>query len=138
MVAQRGKDLILKLDVGGDGTFVTVAGLRTKRLAFNSETVDITDAQSEGRWRELLAGSGVQRAAISGSGIFKDAASDAAIRERFFNGETARWQLAIPAFGIVAGAFQITALEYSGNHDGEVTFDIALESAGVISFEGTP
>ena len=134
MVAQRGKDLILKLDLDGDGTFVTVAGLRTKRLAFNSETVDITDAESEGRWRELLAGSGVQRASASGSGIFKDAASDAAIREHFFNGMISRWQLAIPSFGMVAGPFQITALEYSGNHDGEVTFELALESAGVITF----
>src|SRR5262245_35565027 len=72
MVAQKGKDLLLKIDSNGLGNFVTVAGLRSKRIAFNSETVDITDADSAGRWRELLAGSGVQRAAISGSGIFKD------------------------------------------------------------------
>ena len=134
MVAQKGKDLLLKLDESGLSNFITVAGLRTKRLAFNSETVDITDADSAGRWRELLAGSGVQRAAVSASGIFKDAASDAAIRTRFFAGEIADWQLAIPDFGIVTGPFQITALEYSGNHDGEVTFEIALESAGPISF----
>ncbi|MFC6487975.1 phage major tail protein, TP901-1 family [Nitratireductor sp. GCM10026969] len=135
MVAQKGKDLLLKLDAGGQGSFVTVAGLRTKRLAFNSETVDITDAESVGRWRELLAGSGVQRASISGSGIFKDAQSDAAIRARFFAGEIAQWQLAIPDFGRVSGSFQITALEYSGSHDGEVTFELALESAGPIGFE---
>ena len=134
MVAQKGKDLLLKLDESGLTNFITVAGLRTKRLAFNSETVDITDADSAGRWRELLAGSGVQRAAVSASGIFKDAASDAAIRTRFFAGEIADWQLAIPDFGIVTGPFQITALEYSGNHDGEVTFEIALEAAGPISF----
>ena len=36
MVAQKGKDLLLKLDQSGAGSFVTVAGLRTKRLAFNS------------------------------------------------------------------------------------------------------
>ena len=80
------------------GSFVTVAGLRSKRIAFNSETVDITDADSAGRWRELLAGSGVQRAAISGSGIFKDAQSDATMRSRFFAGEIADWQLAVPRF----------------------------------------
>ena len=85
MVAQKGKDLLLKIDDAG--SFVTVAGLRSKRIAFNSETVDITDADSAGRWRELLAGSGVQRAAISGSGIFKDAQSDASMRQRFFAGE---------------------------------------------------
>ncbi|GGA75908.1 tail protein [Nitratireductor aestuarii] len=134
MVAQKGKDLILKLDMDGEGTFATVAGLRSKRLAFNSETVDVTDAESEGRWRELLAGTGVQRASISGSGIFKDASSDAAIRSRFFNSQISNWQLAIPSFGIVAGPFQITSLEYSGNHDGELTFDMALESAGALTF----
>ena len=133
MVAQKGKDLLLKID-GGSG-FVTVAGLRSKRIAFNSETVDITDADSAGRWRELLAGSGVQRAAISGSGIFKDAQSDATIREKFFAGEIGAWQLAVPDFGTVEGAFQITSLEYTGSHDGEVTFEIALESAGPVAFE---
>ena len=135
MVAQKGKDLLLKIDSDGLGNFVTVAGLRTKRLSFNSETVDVTNADSAGRWRELLAGSGVQRAAASGSGIFKDAQSDALIRTQFFNAGTAAWQLLVPEFGIVAGPFQVTALEYNGNHDGEVTFELALESAGAISFE---
>lgn len=132
MVAQKGKDLLLKIVDGGD--FVTVAGLRSKRIAFNSQTVDVTDAESAGRWRELLAGSGVQRAAVSGSGIFKDAASDALIRQRFFAGEIVDWQLAVPDFGTVEGPFQVTALEYTGSHDGEVTFEVALESAGVVSF----
>lgn len=135
MVAQKGKDILLKLDRDGTGDFVTVAGLRTKKLAFNSETVDVTDADSAGRWRELLAGSGVQRAAVSGAGIFKDAASDGLIRQNFFGGAIVDWQLAIPDFGIVRGPFQVTALEYSGNHDGEVTFEVALESAGAIAFE---
>jgi len=134
VAAQKGKDLLLKIDGNGSGGFVTVAGLRTKRLAFNSETVDITDADSAGRWRELLGGSGVQRASLSGTGIFKDASSDALIRAAFFAGSVVDWQLAIPDFGTVAGPFQIAALEYTGNHDGEVTFDIALESAGAISF----
>lgn len=138
MVAQKGKDLLLKLDTDGQGSFVTVAGLRSKRLAFNSETVDVTNADSIGRWRELLAGAGVQRAAVSGSGIFKDSASDALLRDRFFNGAISTWQMAIPDFGVVEGAFQITALEYSGNHDGEVTFEAALESAGAISFTVAP
>lgn len=134
MTAQKGKDVLIKLDEDGLGSFVTVAGLRTKRLAFNSETVDITDADSAGRWRELLAGSGVQRASLGGSGIFKDAASDARMRTAFFGGEIIDWQLVIPDFGTVEGPFQITALEYSGNHDGEVAFELALESAGALTF----
>ena len=125
MGAQRGRDLLVKMDAGG-GSFTTVAGLRSKRLAFNSETVDVTDADSAGRWRELLAASGVQRASVSGAGIFKDAA--------FFSGAIGRWQFLVPDFGTVEGPFQITALEYSGAHDGEVTFEVSLESAGAIGF----
>lgn len=132
MAAQKGKDLLLKLDTGSG--FATVAGLRTKRLSLNSDTVDITDSESAGRWRELLAGSGVQRASLSGSGIFKDAQSDADLRSVFFNGTIADWQCIVPDFGTMEGPFQLTSLEYTGNHDGEVTFDAALESAGQISF----
>lgn len=133
MGAQRGKDLLLKTTAGSGG-FQTCAGLRSKRIAFNAETVDVTDANATGRWRQLLAGSGVQKASVSGSGIFKDAASDELIRTAFFNGEILNWQIVVPDFGVVGGAFQITALEYGGAHDGEVTFEIALESAGAVSF----
>jgi TP901-1 family phage major tail protein len=134
MVAQKGKDLLLKIYNGS--AYETVAGLRTKKLSFNTETVDITDAESIGRWRELLGGAGVQRASLSGSGLFKDQTSDELIRNNFFSGSILSWQIVIPNFGIVTGAFQVTALEYSGEHNGEVNFDIALESAGVITFGG--
>lgn len=40
----------------------------------------------------------------------------------------------VPSFGTVAGPFQITSLEYRGDHAGEVTFDIALDSAGSLTF----
>ncbi len=132
MVAQKGKDLLLKISDGG--TYVTVAGLRSRRLSFNTETVDVTDAESVGRWRELLGGAGVQRASLTGAGIFKDQASDALVRAAFFAGTILSWQVLIPDFGTLTGPFQITALEYSGDHNGEVRFELALESAGSLTF----
>lgn len=134
MGAQRGRDLVLRLDESGAGSFVTVAGLRARRLSFNADTVDVTDSESAGRWRELLDGAGVRRASLSGSGIFKDAASDAAARAIFFAGAIRSWQLVIPDFGTVSGPFQLTGLDYAGNHDGEVTYEISLESAGELAF----
>ena len=132
MVAQKGRDLLLKIENGAG--FATVAGLRSKRLSFNAQIVDVTDADSAGRWRELLGGAGVQRAAVSGSGIFKDQASDALVRSVFFAGSIADWQIVIPDVGTVSGPFQVAALEYSGAHDGEILFEIALESAGALAF----
>ena len=96
--------------------------------------MDVTHAESAGRWRELLEGAGVRRAAVSGSGLFKDAASDALVRQTFFDGAVRDCQKVIPDFGTVEGPFQISSLEFAGSHDGEVTFEIALESAGELSF----
>lgn len=132
MAAQKGKDLLLKIDDGSG--FVTVAGLRSRKIAFNAETVDVTHAESAGRWRELLEGAGVRRASISGRGLFRDAASDALLRDTFFTGAIKSFQIVIPDFGTVEGLFQMTSLEFAGEHNGEVTFDTALESAGALAF----
>ena len=134
MAVQKGKDLLLKVDATGSGGFVTVAGLRTRRLAFSTGTVDVTTADSPDRWRELLAGAAAKRASIAGSGLFKDAASDATVRAHVFNGSIRPWQIVVPDFGVVQGLFQITAFELTGRHDAEVAFDLTLESAGELTF----
>ncbi len=134
MVAQNGKDLLIKVDMHTNGTFETVAGLRATRVSFNAETVDVTSLESQGGWRELLAGAGVRSAAISGSGVFKDETTDERTRQLFFDGETPDFQVIIPDFGIVQGPFQVSGLEYSGNHNGEATYELTLASAGALSF----
>ncbi|MCJ2075821.1 phage major tail protein, TP901-1 family [Methylobacterium sp. E-016] len=133
MTAQKGKDLLVRAGNGAGG-FVAVAGLRARQIAFNAEAIDVTNADSAGRWRELLAGAGARRAAISGSGVFRDEASDLRLRQVFFDGVIETFQVVVPAFGTLEGPFQITALEYRGDHAGEVTFDMSLESAGAIAF----
>lgn len=133
MSAQRGKDLLVRAD-DGTGQSIAVAGLKTRQLAFNTELVDVTNAESVGRWRELLAGAGVRRATVSGAGVFRDAASDARLRQAFFDGTIASYQVVVPDFGTVTGLFQVTSLEYRGDHAGEVSFDMTLDSAGALTF----
>lgn len=134
MTAQKGRDLLLKIDVTGAGSFQTVAGLRSHSISFNAETVDVSHQESAGQWRELLAGAGLKSAAIRGTGIFKDAQSDATMRQIFFNGEIRNWQVIVPDFGTIAGPFQIASLDLAGRHDGEVTFELSLQSAGLLTF----
>ncbi len=133
MSAQRGKDLLLKID-NGSGAYTTVAGLRTQRLALNADAVDVTHAESVGQWRELLGGAGVRRASLAGTGIFKDADSDERVRQVFFDGVIVNWQIVVPAFGVIQGPFQISSLDYRGDYTAEVTFELALESAGALTF----
>ena len=134
MAVQNGKDLLIKVDLIGDNQFVTVAGLRATKIAFNAETVDVTSLESAGGWRELLAGAGVKSAQISGSGVFRDANTDERARQIFFDAEMPNFQVVIPNFGIVQGPFQITAIEYSGNYNGEATYDMSFASAGLLTF----
>ncbi|MCH9825743.1 MAG: phage major tail protein, TP901-1 family [Alphaproteobacteria bacterium] len=134
MTAQNGKELLIKIDLTGDGLFETIAGLRATRLSFNAESVDVTSLESAGGWREVLGGAGVKSAAISGSGVFKDAASDERARQIFFDGETPDFQVVIPDFGTIEGAFQVASIEYSGSYNGEATYELSLNSAGALSF----
>ncbi|NJO55661.1 MAG: phage major tail protein, TP901-1 family [Rhodospirillales bacterium] len=134
MTAQKGRDLLLKVDGEGTGTFTTVAGLRTRSLGFNTQSIDVTTQESAGQWRELLVGGGIRTARVSGSGIFKDAASDAIVRTHVMTGAVRPWQIVIPDFGVVTGLFQVVSFELTGRHDGEVAFELAIESAGEMSF----
>ena len=134
MAAQSGKDLLVKMDLTGDGQFETVAGLRATRISFNTETVDVTTLESQGGWRELLGGSGVKTAGISGSGVFRDEDTDERARQMFFDGEVGDYQVIVPDFGVVQGPFLIAAIEYSGTYNGEATYELTLASAGALTF----
>ncbi|PRZ47823.1 TP901-1 family phage major tail protein [Tritonibacter scottomollicae] len=70
MSAQNGKDLLIKVDMTGTGSFTTIAGLRATRISFNAESVDVTSLDSAGGWRELLGGAGVRSANLSGRACF--------------------------------------------------------------------
>ena len=134
MAVQSGKDLLVKVDLIGDGQFETIAGLLATRISFNAETVDVTSLESQGGWRELLAGAGVKTASISGSGVFRDANTDERARQIFFDAEMPNFQVIVPSFGVIQGRFQITAIEYSGSHNGEATYELTLASAGLLTF----
>ena len=134
MVAQKGKDLLIKLDMTGAGVFETIAGLRATRISFNAESVDVTSLESQRGWRELLGGAGVKSANISGSGVFRDATTDERARQIFFENEVPNFQVIVPDFGTMEGAFMITSIEYAGTHNGEATYELAMASAGELNF----
>lgn len=138
MTAQNGKDLLVKIDMNGDSTFETAAGLRATSINFNAETVDVTSLDSTGGWREVLGGAGVKSASISGSGVFKDEATDERVREIFFEGETPKFQVIIPDFGTIEGPFLVSSIEYAGSHNGEATYEMSMTSAGYITFTAFP
>lgn len=134
MSAHAGRHLLLKVETADASQFETIGGLRARTLDLTQELVNVTHGQSEGRWRELLGDAGLRHGKIAGSGLFRDATSDARVRTLFFDGAVANWQIVIPQFGTITGPFLVAMLEYAGKHDDAITFDMVLESAGVLRF----
>lgn len=134
MAAQVGRAVLIRVDSDGGGNFVTVGGMRSKSISFNNEQVDVTDSDSSNQWRELLAGAGIKSATITGSGVFKDSAGEEDVRGYFFAATHADYQFTVPDFGTVEGAFQVTSLDYAGEHNGEATFSMTFESAGALTW----
>ena len=120
-------DILVKVDDKTRG-FTTVAGLRTRRLAINGETVE------PNRWAAFFDGKVIRRASVSGRGLFRDASSDKLMRATFFDDAVRDYHLVFPTIGTINGPFRITSLEFAGEHNGEVTFDLSLEAAGDCQF----
>ena len=133
MSAQAGRDVLIKIKAP-TGNFETAAGLRSQSLRFNAQTIDVTDSQSVQAWRELLPGGGTKSVEISGAGVFRDQASDALMRQAFFDQSHNSFQFIMPDFGIVEGPFLISALSYAGEYQGEARYEMTLLSAGAAAF----
>lgn len=133
MVAQAGSDVLIQVDSTGGGVYLTVGGMRSKSISLNAETVDVSDSDSANKWRELLAGAGFKSATITGSGIFKDSASEEDVRGYFFTQTIVNYRFIIPSFSRIQGLFQTTAIDYAGEHNGEATYSMTFESAGELT-----
>lgn len=135
MTAESGRGFLVKIsDDGAPETFMTVAGMRSTSLTINSEAVEITSKDSGG-WRELLSAAGIRRLSLSGSGVFTDSVAESALRAKAMAGDIGRYRIVFESGDAFLGDFLVTSLDYSGDHNGERTYTLALESSGVITYE---
>lgn len=135
MAATCGSAIVVSFkDDAGTPAYQVVAGLRTRRIAMNSEAVDVTNADSAGVWRQLLDGCGVRSATMSGDGTFTDDAGVEAVRDAFFENELRDAKILVPGYGTFEGQFKVTSLEMSGEYNAAVMCSLTLESAGVVTF----
>jgi len=133
MAAESGRGFLVKIGDGGSPeTYSTLAGMRTTSMTVNAEIVDVTNKDSAG-WRELLSGAGVRRMSVSGAGVFADSQAESLMRSHALAGSVANYQIVFENGDLFSGAFQVASLDYSGDHNGERTYTLSLESAGPVS-----
>lgn len=134
MPAYAGKDILLKVNTTGS-TYVALGGMRAKSITINSESIDITNSDSTGLWREFHTTAGVKQLSASGSGVFLDGADVNKIMTNMMTTtQVYLTELVVPGLGTFTGNIAYTQLAFAGNHNGEVTYDVTIESAGPITF----
>ena len=132
MAAEKGSAFLLKVGDGGSPPiYATVAGMRTTQMSVNGEAVNVTSKESAG-WRELLSGAGVRSVSVAASGIFTGSAAETRIKSNALAGLLDDYELSFESGERLRGRFLLTRLDYAGDHGGERTYGLALESSGAV------
>ncbi len=133
MSAEKGSAFLLKISDGAaPPVYATVAGMRTTQMSVNGEAVNITSKDSGG-WRELLSGAGVRSVSVAASGIFTGSAAETRIKTNALAGTLDDYELSFESGERMRGRFLVTRLDYAGDHNGERTYALALESSGAVA-----
>jgi TP901-1 family phage major tail protein len=136
MSIKKGLECVIKIDTSATATpnFVTVGGIQSKGIDSQKTGTDVTNYDSPGRWREILPGTGPREVNISGSGVLKDGPGMDKLIEVHEAGTLANMQIIWPGRGTYVGPFSVPKLSIKPKHDGEIPFDVDLESAGALTF----
>lgn len=134
MSAEKGKAFLIKIgDGAGSETFSVVGGMRSTSFKINNEIIDATHKGSEG-WRELLPEAGIRHISLSGSGIFTNSDSEKLVQGKAMTSSIDHYEIIFESGDKFTGSFQVTSLEYSGDYNGERSYNMALESSGEVLF----
>ncbi|SDP40644.1 phage major tail protein, TP901-1 family [Filomicrobium insigne] len=115
---------------GDDSPQELVAGVREKGITLNGELIDVTNDDSSG-WRELLNVAGVRSVDIPVSGVLKTSR----LTDDWFAGN--RIQNLTFEFSdgrTLTGKFGLAEYEETGEHEGEITFEVTFQSTGVVIY----
>lgn len=135
MAAQAGVNFKL-YDGTGTGTTL-IAAQKTTSFTLNGQAVDVTNKDSAGMWRELLASAGVVSLDAAAEGLLTAGTHHQTLRSRVINRSNDPYTLVFDGGDSFAGSFRLTQIEEGGNHDGEQTYKMALQSAGTITYATT-
>jgi TP901-1 family phage major tail protein len=138
MAKSKGRLLLIKIGDGAETeVFTSLCGLNTRGITINNSEYDVTTADCAdpggALWTEVQ--NGVKRVAVTGSGFMKDDTAEARLNTVAMSVDAlANFQVIVPGLGTFAGEFHVASAGYTGELQGGVSYDISLNSSGVITF----
>lgn len=132
MAAEGGLVVAVRIKVAG--VYTPLAALKTKTIKINNgQLVDVSNSDSVGRFRELLAGVGLISMQITAAGIAKFGAEFTAMESSARTNTFADLQIYVPGIGDYQAMWQISDLSLNAPHNEAVDFTATFESAGAIT-----
>lgn len=129
--AKLGRNLLVRDGSGGGAT--VIAAMRETGFTINGAMVDVTDKDSAGQYRELLAGAGVVHVSVSAKGILSGQAQSHTLAGRALARALNTYRIEFDDGDSLEGPFQIVSFEASGRYDGEQVYALTLESGGALT-----
>lgn len=133
MPANKGRAMLLQVDMTGGGSYTTIAGFRENSYSLKGGGVDVTTKDSGG-WQERLADAGVKSLSFSGSGVFENDAAVKKVRDYMRAGSINNFKMLFENGETIICRMEVTEVSMTGAYNGEVQYSISLESDGVPSF----
>ena len=127
MPAYAGRSWALSLLIGG--SYIPVAGLKTRSMTVNNTNVDVTTADSQGRWRELLGGAGIQSLDVDIAGLYQNDAGAKALFAASTQSSLVTMRLVTQGIQIDMSAF-VDQYKSDGPFNDAQTFEAKLLSSG--------
>jgi len=143
MAGQSGNTWALSVRTTGGGSpaYTAIAGLRTRSFKINNNPVDVTTADSTGRWRELLGDTGTVELEIDAAGLYQKSAPEHLLPTLVASGATTVFQLvsASSSAGItIVGSFVVTEYEASATYNEAVSFTVKMLSTAAPTITYSP
>jgi TP901-1 family phage major tail protein len=123
MSAESGRDFTIEKD----GT--VLAGLRENSIAFDGSPVEIT-SKDDGGFRTLASFAGAKSFDISATGVLKDSVLQDLALTPGSSLLLTDVTIVMPDETVIAGDVYLASATFAGAHDGEVTYDVSLQSSG--------
>lgn len=134
MAASAGRDFALSISLDGGSTFTPLAGMKARSFDINGTNVDVTTADSAGRWQEMLASAGVMSLSIDGQGVWQRDAMGKQVIQNMVAQTLMRLRFASSSSGIqIDGTFLVDSFKLSANYNDANTFDAKFVSSGQIT-----
>jgi TP901-1 family phage major tail protein len=137
MAAQHGRELLLKVHDGSasfeDANFTTVGGFASNNIKIANTAIEITSKDSGG-FKESLDGGGQRSFSTDAEGTFLSDATFALVHNHILNSTHPLCRVVVPGHGTYEGKFVIISLDMTGAQNDEVTYRMAFESSGTVTF----